>query len=96
MLKKGVHHSLKGEGWKDAIGCYFLLIDYSDGTVVSQAVEKGHPWYLGKGQDGFLALSDMISPELIEDPHQVELELKLNGVTRQNDITGNMHFKIYD
>ena len=39
---------------------------------------------------------NVIAAEDIEDPHKVELELKLNGETRQHDLTGNMHFKIYD
>ena len=57
----------------------------------------GQPWFLSKAQDSFLVLSDnVISPEEISDPHNVELELKLNGVTKQHDITGSMHFKIYD
>ena len=39
---------------------------------------------------------NVISADQIEDPHKVELELKINGQTRQHDITGNMHYKIWD
>lgn len=38
----------------------------------------------------------MIPVEAIDDPHNVELELKLNGVVKQKDNTGNMHFKIHE
>ena len=38
----------------------------------------------------------MIPEEEIPDPHKVELELKINGKTRQKDLTGNMLFSIYD
>lgn len=31
---------------------------------------------------------------MIKDPHDVELELKINGEVRQRDNTGNMLFKI--
>lgn len=30
------------------------------------------------------------------DPYKVELHLKVNGQTRQKDVTGGMHFKIDD
>ena len=42
-------------------------------------------------------LSENVIPaDQIEDPHKVELELKINGQTRQHDTTGNMHYKIWD
>jgi 2-keto-4-pentenoate hydratase/2-oxohepta-3-ene-1,7-dioic acid hydratase in catechol pathway len=38
---------------------------------------------MAKAQDNFLVLSEnVIAPEDIQDPHKVELELKLNGVTK--------------
>jgi len=39
-------------------------------------------------------LGDLIRKELIPDPHNVNLELKINGETRQADNTGNMNYKI--
>ncbi|TNV75792.1 hypothetical protein FGO68_gene9308 [Halteria grandinella] len=93
MLKKG---GGKGEGWKNCIGGYFLLLDYSDGLQAKNASEKGTPWFMAKAQDGFLMLSDLIPVEAIEDPHQVELELTINGETRQRDVTGNMHYKLWE
>jgi len=49
-----------------------------------------------QGQDKFLVLSDLIPLTAIEDPHDVDLELKINQTVKQSDNTGNMHFKIYD
>ena len=39
-------------------------------------------------------LGDLIRKEEIADPHNVILELKINGEVRQRDNTGNMNFKI--
>lgn len=50
------------------------------------------PWALAKGQDNFCPLSEFIPKEI--DPYSVELELRVNGQTRQQDLAGNMHFKI--
>ena len=78
MLKRGGRFHTKEE-WKRNIAGYFLLLDYTDTAFSKRAAEKGEPWFLGKAQDGFLVLSDLIPAEAIDDPHQVELELKING-----------------
>jgi acylpyruvate hydrolase len=98
LLKSGSLSSNPiGKEWQNHIAGYFLLLDYTDSSMTKEAVEKGQPWYLAKGQDNFLVLSEnVISADQIEDPHKVELELKINGQTRQHDITGNMHYKIWD
>jgi acylpyruvate hydrolase len=43
-----------------------------------------------------LPLSIFIPKEKIPDPHDVRLELKVNGVTKQDDNTELMIFKIPD
>ena len=96
MLRSGGRHPAKGVDWKDDIGGYFLLIDYTDFDELKKATQKGLPWLMAKGQDGFLCLSDLIPADQIDDPHNVELELKINGETKQKDNTGNMHFKIHE
>ena len=81
MLKGGGKH-LRKDDWKNDIGAYFLLLDYSDTHMVKEAIEQGKPWFMAKAQDRFLVLSDIIPVEAIDDPHNVELELKINGVTK--------------
>jgi 2-keto-4-pentenoate hydratase/2-oxohepta-3-ene-1,7-dioic acid hydratase in catechol pathway len=73
-----------------------LLLDYTDSSMLKESAEKGFPWFIPKAQDRFLVLSDLIPVEEIDDPHNVELELKVNSEVKQRDNTGNMHFKIYD
>jgi 2-keto-4-pentenoate hydratase/2-oxohepta-3-ene-1,7-dioic acid hydratase in catechol pathway len=95
MLKKGGYRIPK-QDWKDYIGGYFLLLDYTDSLELKEAIAKGGPWLMSKAQDNFLFLSDFIPAEAIDDPHNVELELKINNEVRQKDNTGNMHYKISD
>ena len=45
-------------------------------------MEKGTPWYFSKTMDGFLYLGDFIEQDKIKDPHNVELELKVNNQVR--------------
>lgn len=96
MLKRGGRHHSKHNDWKDDIGAYFLLLDYTDVEETKKATQKGLPWYTAKAQDNFLVLSDMIPADEIDDPHNVELELRINDEVRQKDNTGNMFFKIND
>lgn len=78
----------------DHVGGYFLALDLTDRDFQQVAKNKGFPWTLAKGQDGFCPVSGFIPKEI--DPYAVELHLKVNGQTRQQDVTGNMHFKIDD
>ena len=82
ILKCGNHTGKNlGEKWKENIAGYFLLLDYTDTAMLKPSL--GQPWFLSKAQDNFLVLSDnVISPEVIDDHHKVELELKLNGITK--------------
>ena len=64
------------------IGGYYLLIDYGYKPALLKAMEKGTPWYFSKTMDGFLYLGDFIEQDKIKDPHNVELELKVNNQVR--------------
>ena len=56
MLKRGGNNIKVGD-WKDYIGAYFLLIDYTDVDMVGQARENGEPWLLGKVRKVILKMS---------------------------------------
>ena len=62
--------------------------------MLGKAVATKTPFFLCKVQDNFLSLSNLIEKSKIQDPYKVQLELKINGEVRQQDVTGNMHFKI--
>ena len=80
--------------WLDRIGAYVLLLDMTDRNHLGKSVSGGTPWLKAKVQDGFLVLGDLIRKEQIADPHNMELELSINGEMRQRDNTGNMNYKI--
>ena len=59
-----------GPSWQQHIAGYFLLLDYTDVAILKESLEKGQPWFIGKGQDNFLVISENIIPsEQIDDPH---------------------------
>lgn len=62
--------------------------------MIKAAISGGSSWTLSKIQDNFLVLGDLIPKHQIDDPHNCELLLTINGVTKQSDNTGNMIFKI--
>ena len=80
--------------WLDRIGAYCMILDMGHGPTLKSAIGSKQSWFLGKTMDSFLVLGDLIPKEAIKDPHDVELELKINGEVRQQDNTGNMIFKI--
>jgi acylpyruvate hydrolase len=44
--------------------------------------------------DHFCPISRFIDTTLVKNPHDLDLELKINGSTVQKGNTGDMHFKI--
>lgn len=87
---------IKGEKWQDYIGGYFLALDLTDRTEQALAKKGGVPWSVAKGQDTFMPLSNFIPVDKVKNPHDLELELTINGETKQKGNTGDMHFKIPD
>jgi acylpyruvate hydrolase len=79
-------------------------IDLTARNVQDEVKKAGLPWSAAKGTsplsdltigyNTFLPISGFIPKEKIPDPHDVRLELKVNGVTKQNDKTDLMIFKI--
>jgi len=78
----------------DHIGGYALALDMTDRDAQSRAKKSGLPWTLGKGFDTSCPVSQFIEKSSIADPHNVDLWLNVNGVTRQRDSTCLMIFSI--
>jgi acylpyruvate hydrolase len=76
------------------IDSYLLTIDMTGRNVQEEAKKKGLPWSIAKGFDTFLPVAGPISKDVIKDPHDVEIYLKVNGETKQEDSTGLMLFRI--
>jgi 2-keto-4-pentenoate hydratase/2-oxohepta-3-ene-1,7-dioic acid hydratase in catechol pathway len=58
-------------------------------------MERGGQWVKGKSCDTFAPIGPwLVTPDEIEDVHQLRLWLKLNGKTMQDGNTSNLVFKI--
>ncbi|KAI9579954.1 acylpyruvase FAHD1, mitochondrial-like isoform X1 [Glossina fuscipes] len=78
------------------VGGYCLALDMTAQCSLQVARSKGLPWSLGKGFDTSTPVSRLFTPDEIQDPHKLELWLKVNGNIRQTGNTGDMIFKIPD
>ena len=79
----------------DSVAGYTIANDISARALQKSAMEKGHPWTLSKGADTFLPIGPYLVPaDVIEDPHNLSLELTVNDETKQKSSTANMVFSI--
>lgn len=102
-----VHHEVElliaiGKGGKDIlkedalhhIAGYGIGIDFTARDLQAQAKEKGHPWSVAKGFDGFAPISSFVQFQNQNELDELSVELKVNGITRQKGITSDMIFDI--
>jgi 2-keto-4-pentenoate hydratase/2-oxohepta-3-ene-1,7-dioic acid hydratase in catechol pathway len=69
---------------------YVLHNDYSERVF---QLERGGQWVKGKSCDTFAPLGPFLAtPDEIRDPGNLKMQLKVNGVMRQNSSTANMIF----
>ncbi|KXL51534.1 hypothetical protein M433DRAFT_60083 [Acidomyces richmondensis BFW] len=90
-------HDLNTENDEDVlqyIDSYLLAIDMTGRNVQEEAKKRGLPWSIAKGYDTFLPIAGPISKSKLTDPHNVEIFLKVNGETKQDDSTELMLFRI--
>jgi acylpyruvate hydrolase len=85
---------IKKENYLDYIEAYFICLDLTDRSFQQESKVNGWPWFYSKGQDSFLPISRFIERSKVIDPHNLELTLFINNQVRQQDNTGNMHYKI--
>ncbi|CAG8481355.1 28390_t:CDS:2 [Gigaspora margarita] len=94
-LPKGseVHHEVE-LGVVIGKNGYALGIDLTARDLQNEVIKKGLPWSAAKGFDTFTPIGDFIPKDLIKDPSNVNLWLKVNGQMKQNGSTKDMVFKI--
>ena len=71
-----------------------MSIDLTARNAQNEAKKKGLPWSIAKGFDTFLPVSNIIAKSAIPNPHNVEVFLSVNGITKQSDSTELMLFRI--
>lgn len=71
---------------------YVIVNDYSERGA---QLERGGQWVKGKSADGFAPLGPyLVTPEEVENAHDLRLWLAVNGATMQESSTANMVFGI--
>lgn len=78
----------------DHVAGYVLALDLTARDWQSKAKAKGWPWVMAKGFDGSCPVGDFIPKEMVTDPHQLDIWLKINGAEKQNGNTSDMIFSI--
>lgn len=76
-----------------AVRAYAVGLDMTARDVQSLAKEKGLPWTVAKGFDTFCPIGDRVSADGI-DSTRLEIELSVNGETRQQGSTSLMLFPV--
>ncbi|KKY18937.1 putative fumarylacetoacetate hydrolase domain-containing protein 1 [Phaeomoniella chlamydospora] len=82
------------QGAWDAVDSYCLSIDMTQRNGQWEAKKKGLPWSICKGFDTFLPISERIPKTRIKDPHNLTIELSVNGEVHQRDSTQLMLFQV--
>jgi 2,4-didehydro-3-deoxy-L-rhamnonate hydrolase len=73
--------------------CGYVLVN--DVSERSWQLERGGQWAKGKSHDGFCPIGPwLVTADELPDPQQVELELAVNGTTRQHSKTSEMIFSV--
>ncbi len=93
LITKGGSRIPKPEAM-DHIGGYAVGLDMTLRDVQAEAKKKGLPWAVSKGFDTSAPLSQFVTSELVPDPHDLAISLKVNGVLKQDSNTRNMIFRL--
>jgi 2-keto-4-pentenoate hydratase/2-oxohepta-3-ene-1,7-dioic acid hydratase in catechol pathway len=79
----------------DYVFGYTIANDVTERELEYADMKKGWPWFRSKNFDAALPLGPwIVTKDEIPDPHNLELELTVNGEVRQKGNTKDMIFKI--
>jgi 2-keto-4-pentenoate hydratase/2-oxohepta-3-ene-1,7-dioic acid hydratase in catechol pathway len=91
--KKGKR--ISAEKATDYIAGYTIANDITARDRQLQDMKKSYPWTISKSYDTFCPCGPFLIPkDVINDPHQLNMELNVNGTTKQKANTRDMIFKI--
>lgn len=77
------------------IAGYTCLNDVTARDIQQTDLENAHPWLRSKGMDTFCPMGpNMTLPDEMPDPLHVDVEMRVNGETRQKDNTRSLTFNI--
>jgi 2-keto-4-pentenoate hydratase/2-oxohepta-3-ene-1,7-dioic acid hydratase in catechol pathway len=106
-FSKDVHHEVEmvvliGRDGKDIprssafdyVAGYGVGLDMTLRDVQADAKKKGLPWSVAKGFDTSAPVSTIVEKMFVEDPHELDISLKVNGTICQKSNTRNMIFHV--
>ncbi|MEI6845878.1 MAG: fumarylacetoacetate hydrolase family protein [Candidatus Firestonebacteria bacterium] len=74
---------------------YTIINDISARNIQAIDFKKNQPWFRSKYIDTFCPLGPVVvTKDEIKDPHNLKLELRVNGKVKQTDSTKSFIFKI--
>lgn len=74
---------------------YTIVNDVTARDMQTEDLKIANPWFRSKSFDTFCPIGPyLVLKEQIQDPHNLEIELRVNGTIRQRDNTKNLIFKI--
>ncbi|MFA6457140.1 MAG: fumarylacetoacetate hydrolase family protein [Bacteroidota bacterium] len=73
---------------------YGVGLDMTMRDRQTEAKKAGNPWAIAKGFDTSAPLSPFVSASSVQDPHNLEIRLTVNGNERQHSNTRHMIFRI--
>jgi len=73
---------------------YCLGLDITARDIQSVAKKNGWPWGIAKGFDTFAPISNVILKEMVSNPHNLDICLKVDGENRQSSNTKYMIYTI--
>lgn len=76
------------------IAGYTLAVDMTARNLQEKVKKQGLPWSTVKGFDTFTPIGAFIPKSAISDPHDLRLQLKVNGILKQDGTTSDMIFRI--
>lgn len=73
---------------------YLVGLDITARDLQREAKERGLPWAAAKGFDTFCPVSNAVMKERAGDANNLDIELRVNGITRQSSNTKNMAYTV--
>ena len=93
VIRKDGKHITQDKAMSHVLG-YLVALDITARDIQSVAKKNGWPWSIAKGFDTFSPISDVVLKDAVSNPLDLDLELKVNGVVKQQSNTKYMMFSI--
>jgi len=93
LIGRGGRH-IPAERAMECIAGYGVALDMTLRDTQNALKEKGLPWEIAKGFDTSCPLAEFVPASRIDNPHALEITLKINGELRQQGSTALMMRRI--